>query len=152
MDIARELFEEPVVVGLECLAKGLVLCSALLQQNEKATELRSSAGLSPHQVVHESPGFRVEEALPRLLVVLGRILANRKQFWKRQQRLVAQAQNVTLHGKADARLTLGCEKGAVELGQSLVVPGGLQRKVAVKEVMQIFVEDDRARIAVPVCR
>src|SRR5215472_8992914 len=88
MDIPRELFEEPVVVGLERLAEGFVLRPPLLQQKEEATELRSSAGLSPHQVVHESPGFRVEEALPRPLVVLGRLLANRKQFLKGQHRLV----------------------------------------------------------------
>src|SRR5262249_6578509 len=146
MDIPRELFEEPVIVSLERLAEGFVLRSPFLQQKEEATELRSSAGLSPHQVVHQSPGFRVEEVLPRLLVVLGRFLANRKQFLKGQHRLVAQAHDVRLHRKADARLTLGCEKPAVEVGKSLVEPGGLRRKVAVDKVMKIFVKDDRARI------
>lgn len=90
--------------------------------------------------------------LARFLVVLRRVVPNREELFQGEQGLAAQLQHVALDREADARFGLGREEGAVEVGDALVVPGRPRRKVAVQEVVQVFVKDDRARIRVPAGR
>src|SRR5260370_16264049 len=126
--IARELAKKTVVVGLERLTKSLFLFPALLQQNEEAPELRAPPRLSAHQVVHERPRLRVEKMPARFLVVLRRVVPNREELFQREQDLAAEAQDVALDRKADARLRFGREEGAVEIRNALPSPGRLRRK------------------------
>jgi hypothetical protein len=100
--------------------------------------------------VNERPRLGVEESLLGLLVVLGRVLADREELLERaDDAAAAQLLEEVLAETAGLRLVaLGAER-AVELGDPLLVPDRLRREVRAHELVEVFVVHDRARVRVP---